>query len=157
MRILLIRSLLASSLVFASCDNPAGSDFSCTTVDYAFLCEDLTIELLSIHGRWEDSAHEPGNGMRFYTLELAIVADDPPLLAPFAVDNYELELQDGSIWSAEGVRIPVLSQETSGGWLTFEIPNTAIKAGALLWDSGGETFRLLLPDPPPPGSESVAP
>jgi hypothetical protein len=152
MSIRLVSGLLTFFLILASCNHPVDSEFSCTTVDFAFLCEDLTIELLAINDAWEDSGHEPSAGMRFYTLELGINGDDSSSLAPITIGNYELELQDGSIWAAEGVRLPVLSQETSGGWLTFQIPATAVKARALLWNSDEETLRLLLPDPPPPGT-----
>jgi hypothetical protein len=66
------------------------------------------------------------------------------------LERYTLELQDGSIWHSGGLRTPVLNQGIEGGWLTFEIPDTDIRASAVRWDSGDETLSLAIPDPPPP-------
>jgi len=152
---LIHKALFGLAMSAASCGGVTSSEPDCVATSQSFACDSLSIEFRAIDGRWEDPDAEPHEGMRFYTVQLGVTLTGtlPEAADPFGAGGYQLELPDGSLWSASTVRKPSLSHSNPGGWLTFEIPLETSKAIALLWSPGnGTTYRLEFPDPPEPSA-----
>jgi hypothetical protein len=141
---------LLTLFLISSCSNPDGLDASCVELDSRFQCDNVTVQFSAIHVAWQAQGQEPSSGKWYITIELLVSPSGPSTVDPFKLDSYSLELEDDSIWPAEGVRAPILAPGVAAGWLTFEVP-TGMQARSLLWDFDHMTLRMPLPtDAPTP-------